>query len=80
MDGMKIVWGIVWFLILWFLGFWISSLFCFLYVLVSVFAACIPGMEDLSQMLLKGIQFAGFCSKMMVQGVPIGEAASHYPS
>jgi len=80
MDAMKICWGVLWFLILWFIGFWISSFFAMIYVLISVFAPCIPGLEDLSQFMLKGVQFAGFCSKMMVQGTPINEAMNEgYP-
>lgn len=38
-------WSIMWLIILLFVGFWLASLCAFLYIIVSVFAACCEGLN-----------------------------------
>ncbi|RWS04397.1 hypothetical protein B4U79_07677 [Dinothrombium tinctorium] len=68
MNASQIIWAIIWLLILVFIGFWIAGICSFLYILVSVFTPCLPPLEPIAEILMKGVQFANYCSKNLIKG------------
>lgn len=63
-----IFWFIVWIVILVLFGIWLSSICAFLYILVGIFAPCIPPLDPLKQTFRKGVDFANMCSFNAVEG------------
>merc|ERR1712079_247569 len=70
----NLVWSIIWFLILWFVGFFVAGFCAGFYILLIIFLPCFPGIKDLTDFLLKGINFTKFCSEHMMKGTPLGDA------
>jgi len=67
-------WSIVWFLGLWFVAFPVAGFCAGFYILLIAFLPCFPGVKDLTDFLLKGVQCTQFCSEHMMKGTPLGQA------
>eukprot|EP00670_Eutreptiella_braarudii_P024986 CAMPEP_0174375670 /NCGR_PEP_ID=MMETSP0811_2-20130205/115470_1 /TAXON_ID=73025 ORGANISM="Eutreptiella gymnastica-like, Strain CCMP1594" /NCGR_SAMPLE_ID=MMETSP0811_2 /ASSEMBLY_ACC=CAM_ASM_000667 /LENGTH=75 /DNA_ID=CAMNT_0015526169 /DNA_START=33 /DNA_END=260 /DNA_ORIENTATION=- len=51
-----IVWSLCWAILIVAIGWWIGGICASLYVFISPFAACIPILKDLTELLHKGVQ------------------------
>ncbi|KAG8315800.1 hypothetical protein J6590_064429 [Homalodisca vitripennis] len=58
--------GLFWLLVLIFLSFWVASIAFVPYLIVSVLTPCIPGLKNVSDLLLAGVMFPFKCSDNMV--------------
>jgi len=73
-DGACVCWGVVWCLVLWFIGWPIAGFCAGFYILLLPFTVCIDGLKGLTDFLLKGIQLPHFCATHMMKGTPLGDA------
>lgn len=73
-GGASFLWSIMWLLVLFFFGIWLSGFCAFWYIVFSIFVPCCQGCKGIVDLLLKGVQFAGICSSWMVGGVSPTEA------
>uniref|UniRef100_T1JJM5 Uncharacterized protein n=1 Tax=Strigamia maritima TaxID=126957 RepID=T1JJM5_STRMM len=64
----ELCFGVFWFLVLIFIGIWISTFCAGWYILFSIFTPCINALKDCTDVLLKGVNFAHTCSDNMVHG------------
>ncbi|XP_041786260.1 uncharacterized protein LOC121601501 [Anopheles merus] len=62
------IWCIFWLIVLWFFGFWVSCVCAFFYALIYPITVCIPALSGVSDILLKGAQFAHYCAQCMING------------
>ncbi|KAH8402596.1 hypothetical protein KR215_003060 [Drosophila sulfurigaster] len=65
----------LWF-IFWLLVFWIVSLavafFCaFFYIVIYALVVCVPGLANVAEILLQGLQFPHYCAKAMMDCKPL---------
>jgi len=73
-DGACVCWGVVWFLVLWFIGWPIAGFCAGFYILLLPLTVCIEGLKGLTDFLLKGLQLPYFCADHMMKGTPVGDA------
>ncbi|KAF2367390.1 hypothetical protein FHG87_001853 [Trinorchestia longiramus] len=74
----RICWSILWFLFLIFAGLWIAGFCAWWYIMFSVVTACCPRCQTATDVLLKGVQFAGQVSYWMVNGTQWEEAKLYF--
>ncbi|XP_044759288.1 uncharacterized protein LOC123317013 [Coccinella septempunctata] len=61
--------ALVWLLILIFLAFWCAGVCAFFYIIVYCLEACIPGLKDISDLLLQGVQLPNLCAKKIIEAL-----------
>lgn len=64
----KIIWSIIWLLLLIFISIWLAFLSALVYIVVSIFTPCISGLQGLQDLALQGINFPHTCSSNMMSG------------
>jgi hypothetical protein len=68
-DGVsRVIWTIIWLIILIVLSIWVAGLSAFVYIIVSIFTPCIKGLEPLKDIALKGLNFPHYCSQNVLTG------------
>jgi len=67
-----ILWGILWFLGLWFVGWPVGYLLAWIYVLLLPFSACIEPLKPICESLLKLVQLPLFFTEKMMKMEPCG--------
>ena len=65
-----ILWAIIWFLTLIFIGWPIGFLIAWIYVFLLPFSACIDGMKGVCESILKLVQLPLTCANNMVNMKP----------
>ncbi|KAL3272405.1 hypothetical protein HHI36_013881 [Cryptolaemus montrouzieri] len=60
---------ILWLIILIVLSFWFAGICAFFYIIVYCLEACIPGLKDISDLLLQGVQLPNLCAKKVIEGL-----------
>ena len=64
----RILWSLIWLVLLLLLGIWIAMLSGFVYVLVSVLTPCLPPLQPLQDLCQKGLGVAHTCSANVLSG------------
>lgn len=64
----RILWTVIWLILLIFIGIWLGFLCAFIYIIVSIFTPCIPALDGLKDLALKGLNLPNTCSKNAVNG------------
>ncbi|KAL0268065.1 UNVERIFIED_CONTAM: hypothetical protein PYX00_010145 [Menopon gallinae] len=65
-DNQSTVNFVIWFLVLIFLSYWVSCI-CFVpYIITSIIQVCVPALDPLVDLLLKGLQFPHYCAESMM--------------
>ncbi|CAL1270954.1 unnamed protein product [Larinioides sclopetarius] len=70
-GGANFLWAIVWLIILIFAGFLVSGFCAGFYILFSIFTPCIKDLSSVTDFLLRGVNFAHYCSENMVSMRPL---------
>jgi len=73
-NSTKLLWTVVWLLILLCFGWWLGYVCAFIYVFLLPFSACIPALTEFTEMFLKGAKIPFYMAKMLIEGTPAGEA------
>jgi len=71
-DAMGILWAVVWFLGLWFIGWPVGFLLVWLYVLLLPFSACVEPLKSIEESILKLVQLPLFFTEKMMKMEPCG--------
>ena len=56
MDFMKIVWSVIWLILLIFIGWPVAGFCVKFYILLLPFSACIHPIEEITDLLFKGVR------------------------
>lgn len=67
MDAGCVFWGIIWFLILWFIG-WPISMFLGAFYGFIIPLVTLIGLDDIGEVLLKGVQIGKTCAENVKSG------------
>ncbi|XP_067653432.1 uncharacterized protein [Haliotis asinina] len=70
-GGAGIIWAILWFLVLIFLGWPIGFFIAWLYVLLLPFGACISPIKDACDAILRLVQLPLTCAENMINMKPM---------
>lgn len=70
MDCLCIIWGIIWFIILYFIGWPISIFLGGLYGFIVPLTTLI-GLDDVGEVLLKGVHVGKVCASNVRSGKPL---------
>ena len=65
-----LLWGFLWFLALWFVGWPIAFLIAWVYVFLLPFAACIDAIKGVCEAILKLLQLPLTCAENMMAMKP----------
>jgi hypothetical protein len=71
-----ILWAILWFLGLWFVGWPVGYLLAWLYVLLLPFSVCIEPLKETCEAILKLVQLPLFFTEKMMKMEPCGGGGS----
>jgi len=71
-GAVGILWAILWFLGLLFIGWPVAYFLVWLYVLLLPFSACIEPLKSIEESLLKLVQLPLFFTEKMVKMEPLG--------
>ncbi|CAG9767403.1 unnamed protein product [Ceutorhynchus assimilis] len=62
----KVITFLVWLIILIFISFAVASFCAGFYILLLPLTVCIKGLKELTDLLLKGLQFPHYCATQMM--------------
>ncbi|KAI5646952.1 hypothetical protein NE865_01207 [Phthorimaea operculella] len=68
MDAKSFCMSFVWFLILVFISFNVAGIASYFYIFVYPCSICCPGCTPFADILLRGVQFPGYCAQAMLDG------------
>ena len=66
-----LLWAVLWFLILIFLGWPIAFLIAWVYILLLPFSACIEALKDVCEALLRVVKLPLTCAENMIAMKPL---------
>jgi len=69
---MGILWAIVWFFGLWFIGWPVAGILVWVYILLLPFSACVDPLKEIEESLLKLVQLPIFFTEKMIAMEAIG--------
>lgn len=70
-GGPKFVWGILWFLTIWFIAWPVAFFLAWLYIFLLPFSVCIDPLKAVCQFLQKCVQLPLTCAENMVSMKPM---------
>jgi len=70
-----VLWALLWLIGLLSIGWWIGLLFAFLHVVIQPFSACIPQLEELSNVFLHGQDIPLHFARFMIDGTPLSKVS-----
>ena len=70
-GGAELLWSIIWFIILIFIGWPLGAFFIWWYILLLPFSLCIPALKDIEDILYTAIELPGTCTEKMLAGEPL---------
>lgn len=68
MGAARILWVIVWLLLLIFVTFWVASFAAFWYILIAALVPCVPPLKGVIDILHRAVLLPYFCSDNIVNG------------